>query len=131
MSHNTSYPSPSAAQVGEGAGPFYTQASQRIPPQDDLELSAQLSRDMETTANQSPNDGQGMHRIDQKYSQPIYPPHLQNFHPMTPQQGNPGQGGPITPGPIKSDEDSARKKSKVSRACDECRRKKVWHVACR
>ena len=127
MSHNNSYPSPSAAQVGEGAGPFYAaQQAQRVPPHEELELSAQLSREIGPGNNQGVNDGQGMQQhVDQKFSQPIYPPHPMQSYPQmnaTP-QGAAGRG--FLPDPSNGDDSSARKKSKVSRACDECRRKKV------
>ncbi|MCJ1405570.1 Glucose-responsive transcription factor [Xylographa trunciseda] len=127
MSHNNAYPSPSAAQVGEGAGPFYAaQQAQRVPPQEELELSAQLSREIGPGNNQGVNDGQGMQQhVDQKFSQPMYPPHqMQNYPQMnTTPQGATARGFPNDTSSV--DESSARKKSKVSRACDECRRKKI------
>ncbi|MCJ1386134.1 Glucose-responsive transcription factor [Xylographa soralifera] len=127
MSHNNSYPSPSAAQVGEGAGPFYTaQQAQRVPPQEELELSAQLSREIGPSNNQGVHDGQGMQQhVDQKFSQPLYPPHqMQNYPQMnTTPQGVAARGFMTEPSNV--DDSSARKKSKVSRACDECRRKKI------
>lgn len=111
MSHNTNYPSPGAAQVGDGVGPFYTNQQQRIPPQEDLDLSAQLSREIGPSLHQSQPTDQT--RVDQKYSQLIY---AQDHQRM-----------PSTPGPaINNGEDpTGKKKAKVSRACDECRRKKV------
>ena len=132
MSHNNSYPSPSAAQVGEGAGPFYTaQQAQRVPPQEEIELSAQLSREIGPGNNQGVNDGQGMQQhVDQKFSQPIYPPHQMQGYPQmnsTP-QGVAARGFLTEPSNV--DDSSARKKSKVSRACDECRRKKVSVMSC-
>ena len=124
MSHNTSYPSPSAAQVGEGAGPFYQQAP-RVAPQEDLELTAHLSREMAPNASQTTTGTQELQRMDQKFSQPLYAAQIQNYPQMSPaHHGTPAQG-PNTPANAKSEESSARKKSKVSRACDECRRKKV------
>ncbi|MCJ1436004.1 Glucose-responsive transcription factor [Xylographa pallens] len=127
MSHNNSYPSPSAAQVGEGAGPFYTaQQAQRVPPQEEIELSAQLSREIGPGNTQGVNDGQGLQQhVDQKFSQPIYPPHQMQGYPQmnsTP-QGVAARGFLTEPSNV--DDSSARKKSKVSRACDECRRKKI------
>ncbi|MCJ1411404.1 Glucose-responsive transcription factor [Ptychographa xylographoides] len=128
MSHNNSYPSPNAAQVGEGAGPFYAaQQTQRIPPQEDLELSVQLSREMAPGSNQGNSDHHDMQRVDQKFSQPIYTQHpMQNYQPqmnVTPQ----GQSSRafVSQDNTPLEDSSARKKSKVSRACDECRRKKV------
>ena len=128
MSHNNSYPSPSAAQVGEGAGPFYTaQQAQRVPPQEEIELSAQLSREIGPGNNQGVNDGQSMQQhVDQKFSQPLYAQQhqMQSYPQMnTTPQGVAARGFLTEPSNV--DESSARKKSKVSRACDECRRKKV------
>ena len=124
MSHNTTYPSPSAAQVGDGAGPFYQQAS-RIGPQEDLDLTGHLSREMAPNANQNATATQEMQRMDQKFSQPLYAAQLQSYAQMSPAQHATPIQGPNTPSNGKGEESSARKKSKVSRACDECRRKKV------
>ncbi|MCJ1477806.1 Glucose-responsive transcription factor [Lambiella insularis] len=109
MAHNNSYPSPSAAQVGEGAGPFYTsQQAQRLP-EEELELTAQLSREI----------GPANHQVI-SYAQP-----QMSYQPMI----GPGVAATsrpfINPDGSNGDESSARKKSKVSRACDECRRKKI------
>lgn len=111
---NNSYPSPNAAQVGDGSHPFYNQHAQRMPDDD---ITAHLTRGM----GPDPHDGHDMGRVDQKYSQPLsYPAaYQQSIQP----QMSPAAVAPMTA--ASGDQPSARKKAKVSRACDECRRKKV------
>lgn len=82
MAHNHSYPSPNAAQMGEG--PFFASQNQMPAPQDPL---------------------QGR------------PVHAFNHAHIASQQ--------LAQSSLESTEGSARKRTKVSRACDECRRKKV------
>lgn len=126
--HTSSYPSPSAGQVGEGAAPFYTQqGQQRIPDQEDIEIGEHLSRDLVPNTQHMVHDAQ---RMNQRFTQQILTQnpqqHIQqHFHAMPHvHHGVPLQPHVTGPDP-KVDDGSARKKSKASRACDECRRKKV------
>jgi len=129
-----SYPSPNAAQIGQGAISYYT--NQRHLTADELHLSAELSREASAAnindgaANGmahglpmvlgSPNTGaQEMNRVaSSDHHQQQQQHHLQ----FTPNQ----QVG-VDPNHDLSygDQSTRRKRSKVSRACDECRRKKV------
>jgi hypothetical protein len=135
--HAPRYPSPGPGQVGE---PFFNQqARERVPAQEDIEIQEHLSREMGPSADQMVHDGQGMPHMDQRMDPRFQPPvhHPQqmqhNFHPMAPApQGMQARLQAIHPqhaqmsvGNPKGNEGSARKKQKVSRACDECRRKKV------
>ncbi|KAI9805989.1 MAG: Glucose-responsive transcription factor [Phylliscum demangeonii] len=108
------YPSPSAAAVADGAGPFFAH-QQRLSSPDDLRLSsAPLSRApvpmMTSQAGPDPN-------LSLHHSRPAHQsdPALDQFH-----QHN------HVPSPTFADAHGpARKRSKASRACDECRRKKI------
>lgn len=139
MAHNERnprYPSPDTAQVGEGTGPFYSQ-QQRAPAQEDLEIQEHLSRDMAPNSDHMAHDGQTLQRLDQRFSQQMHVSHMQGYHALTaaqiaPQAMAASQMAPVPAQHVhvnaansKGDEGSARKKTKVSRACDECRRKKV------
>lgn len=117
------YPDPSVA--GEGAGPFYSPGNnnqqQRLSNPEDLRLAAQLSGNLEpmmnTTAGGSMNDaseapGQGNANHQYSQEQPIHP------------QLSPG-GIESSPYNMGDSSMAPRKRSKVSRACDECRRKKI------
>ena len=117
MPATQSYPSPTAAQMGDGAHPFYTsqQQQQTLPSADELQLSAQLSRNVAPNMAGTISDGQEM----VPPSQPAHDMRQQVSAEEMAQSGldpnhDPSFGDP-TP----------RKRSKVSRACDECRRKKV------
>ena len=123
------YPDPDAARAGDGAGPFYTHNQPAMNAQAAMELSAHLAREVgsgpSSDNNQTPAHGQdGNSHLEPKFTRPIntaqnYPPHLQQI-------STPGQF-PTEPG--NGEESANRKKSKVSRACDECRRKKVCFMA--
>ena len=152
MSHDQSgsYPSPNAGQVG-GGSPFFTQQGAQHVPDEELGIAEHLSRDLGPNPTQMVHDGQ---RMDPRFAHPLHQQHMQplhiqsqhiqpqHFHHMNQMQHGPQLGlqhvpqhgvqlamqpGPqMNTGNTKADEGSARKKSKVSRACDECRRKKVW-----
>jgi hypothetical protein len=123
MSHNDappmqSYPSPTAVAADSG-GPFYnSQQQQRLPNPDELQLAAQLSRGlapMIDTRNGSAGDGrdaaaQVVNEVNHYAQQQDQAQAAQMDGPMD--QSFDGSMAP-------------RKRSKVSRACDECRRKKV------
>lgn len=114
MPATESYPSPTAAQMGDGAHPFYAN-QQQLTSADELQLSAQLSRNVAPHMSGSIGGEQEMPAPDQGV-------------PDMRQQASPeelAQGG-LDPNHDPSFGDpTPRKRSKVSRACDECRRKKA------
>lgn len=122
MSHKISYPSPTAAQVGDGAGPFYTNQAQRVPAHDEIDMSmSMLAGDYRPSDKLGQgNDQEMQHHPDQKFSQ------------MYAQQGHqqmvatPNSGSNL----IQGEDSGSKRKPKVSRACDECRRKKVRYARC-
>ncbi|KAI6711501.1 hypothetical protein JHW43_005985 [Diplocarpon mali] len=131
-----SYPSPNA--VAADQGPFYTSSSNQQQPQqsalptpDDLQLTAQLSRGIAPlmTSGQGGNmtdthdaRNHGLPNVNHQYEQEqAHAAHIQASHGSMDHMGGQmgGQYGSL-------DESLApRKRSKVSRACDECRRKKI------
>lgn len=127
MTQNQSYPSPNAAQIGGAAGPFFGQNGGLSPPNmsTEIQLSAELSRAaqpvMASDANAARDNGDAGQQLQH---------HPTIRHESSPQQvaqgvmslgehPHPEFSTPHDPG------SSSRKRSKVSRACDECRRKKV------
>lgn len=104
--------------MGDGAHPFYTSQQQQLPSADELQLSAQLSRNVAPNMTGNISDGQEMVPSNQPA-----PDMRQQVSAEELAQGgldpnhDPSFGDP-TP----------RKRSKVSRACDECRRKKVSNL---
>ena len=126
-----SYPSPNAAQMGQGAMQYYTN---RQLTTDEL-LSAELS--LETSgpglADGSSNGvhhGQSMvlgtsNAGGPEMGRPSSPDQHQHQHML---QFTPGQQVGADPNHDLSygDQSARRKRSKISRACDECRRKKVF-----
>lgn len=126
-----SYPSPNAAQMGQGTMQYYTN---RQLTTDEL-LSAELSRE---TSAPGINDGSsnGVHHGQSMVlgssnaggadiGRPSSPDQHQQQHmlPFPPSQ----QVG-VDPNHDLSygDQSARRKRTKISRACDECRRKKVF-----
>jgi hypothetical protein len=111
MSQNNSYPSPTGLQ--EGGAPFYNHQNQPPGPQgDDMSLDAQLRREIHPEQDRDHN---GVPRASMG-SDPQQHSMLSMAYAV---DGRPLQhtsGAENTP---------ERKKAKVSRACDECRRKKV------
>lgn len=121
-----SYPSPNAGG-GDGGPPFYSTPGQQqqsgAPNPDDLQLTAQLSRGLAPIMSAGPvgnmSEGQdprgpGQGSVNQ------FEHGLQSEHGM--------HGGMVQMGREYGTPDGSmppRKRSKVSRACDECRRKKV------
>lgn len=147
MTQGTRYPSPGQ---GDSSHPFYNQPSRRAPPtetEEQLELSEQFSRDMHTgphgnvdvsaNMNVKPTMGRaeprqqaspqafssyGEHQFAQQtqpYSHMMAAQMAQQEANMTPNAGHPDPTAGVQDSAVKA------KKSKVSRACDECRRKKV------
>ncbi|KZF21047.1 hypothetical protein L228DRAFT_248804 [Xylona heveae TC161] len=111
MQASQSYPSPTAAQIGEGVGPFFAN-QQRLSPPDHLHLSAApLARN---ALDEGPDVVTGA-------------PHdhtVVGGHPTSPSQLARAGLDPVHD-PAFGDPTAPRKRSKVSRACDECRRKKI------
>ncbi len=100
MTRGPSYPSPSAAQMAGGA-PFYTNQPGQMPNQ------------IATGRSASYDDGSEI--VNAVHSQSFQ--ELQQAQQASPQLAHSGVGTP---------EPAAKKpRTKVSRACDECRRKKV------
>ncbi|KKK22237.1 C6 finger domain protein, partial [Aspergillus ochraceoroseus] len=129
-----SYPSPNAAQMGQGAMPYYTN---RQLTADEL-LSAELSRE---TSGPGINDGpsNGVHHAQSMVlgssnaggadmGRPSSPDqHQQQQQQQHMLQFPPSQQVGVDPNHDLSygDQSARRKRTKISRACDECRRKKV------
>lgn len=118
-----SYPSPNAVAADVG-GPFYnsnssnSQQEPRLPNPDDLQLAAQLSRGL--APQMSSNNGTGIDARDaaaQAVANANHYAQQQEQAQAAQMEGSMEQSfdGSMAP----------RKRSKVSRACDECRRKKV------
>jgi hypothetical protein len=123
-----SYPDPNA----DGGTPYYGQsASQQQPPSGlsnpaELQLTAQLSRGLAPIMNAG--QGGGMQEgQDQRGSVPIQYHHDQSQQHAHMQAGGQGQMDSMANQYAASPpaDASNRKRSKVSRACDECRRKKI------
>ncbi|OJI98450.1 hypothetical protein ASPVEDRAFT_80099 [Aspergillus versicolor CBS 583.65] len=125
-----SYPSPNAAQMGQGTMQYYTN---RQLTTDEL-LSAELSRE---TSGPGINDGSsnGVHHGQSMVlgssnaggadiGRPSSPDQHQQQHMLS---FPPSQQVGVDPNHDLSygDQSARRKRTKISRACDECRRKKV------
>ncbi|KAH8816177.1 hypothetical protein F5884DRAFT_212493 [Xylogone sp. PMI_703] len=123
-----SYPSPNAVAADRG-GPFYNSSSNPQAPManpEELQLAAQLSRGLAPvmgagqvavmTEGQDPRSQVNVHHQYEQDPQG-HPVHQQGNHGPMDQMGNQygTPDGSMAP----------RKRSKVSRACDECRRKKI------
>ena len=149
------YPSPNASQIGQGTMAYYPN-QQRQLTDDELHLSAELSREVgaanvaEGSSNGMPAHGQPMgippsqpptasdanrgpaehhqqHPVPQQHAQ--HPPQAQQQQQPLMQFPQGQQVGVDPNHDLSYGEQSARRKrSKVSRACDECRRKKVCLV---
>ncbi|KAI9790970.1 MAG: Glucose-responsive transcription factor [Peltula sp. TS41687] len=115
-----SYPSPSAVAVGEGAGPFFTHQQQRLSTPDDLRLTAHMSRTHAPMMSSQPGLETGL---------PLHHPRQAANLPQPDGQANHFQQAvspPSNDATFAGDPNNApRKRSKISRACDECRRKKI------
>ncbi|RKF77979.1 putative transcriptional regulatory protein [Golovinomyces cichoracearum] len=124
-----SYPSPSAAAANNGC-PFYTSGNNQnssLQNPDELQLSAQLTTNIAPMMGVAPNGsmsesqvsrgqsrGNLVHQFDNEHDQHA---HLQQSPGSLDQLGGHygTRDGSLAP----------RKRTKVSRACDECRRKKI------
>ncbi|KAL4887016.1 hypothetical protein BJY04DRAFT_227243 [Aspergillus karnatakaensis] len=129
MAPAPSYPSPNAAQIGQGTMQYY---ANRQLTTDEL-LTAELSRE---TSGPGINDGSsnGVHHGQSmvlgssnaggaEMGRPSSPDQHQQSHMLFP----PSQQVGVDPNHDLSygDQAARRKRTKISRACDECRRKKV------
>lgn len=121
-----SYPSPNAAQMGQGMQ-YY---SNRQLTEDEL-LSAELSRDasgpgLADGSSNGVHHGQSMvlGSSGPELGRPSSADHHHQEHML---QFTPSQQVGVDPNHDLSygDQSARRKRSKISRACDECRRKKV------
>lgn len=120
-----SYPSPNAAQVSQGTTQYY---SNRQLTDDEL-LSAELSKET-SGANiaDAPSNGEAHHAQQSssgaEMGRSSTPSQHQQQHML---QFTPNQQVGADPNHDLSygDESARRKRTKISRACDECRRKKV------
>ena len=120
MAHEPpSYPSPTGHQMGEGTHPFYS-SQQPIPSAEDMSLQTRLSREVPPNMTESIGDGQDLHRTEHVMQG------LSQAQMSSPQQL--AQGGLDSNQDSSYGDGSAKKRTKVSRACDECRRKKVRDV---
>lgn len=122
-----SYPSPNGAQMAQGAMPYY---GNRQLTTDEL-LSAELSREASNPglgdgSNNAVHHGQSMVLGSSnagEMDRPTSEDQQQHQHML---QFPPSQQVGVDPNhDLSYGEQSARKRSKISRACDECRRKKV------
>lgn len=122
-----SYPSPNGAQMAQGAMPYY---GNRQLTTDEL-LSAELSREASNPglgdgSNNGVHHGQSMVLGSSnagEMGRPSSEDQQQHQHML---QFPPSQQVGVDPNhDLSYGEQSARKRSKISRACDECRRKKV------
>ena len=122
-----SYPSPNAAQLGQGTMQYY---SNRQLTTDEL-LSAELSREasgpgLGDGSSNGVQHGQSMVLGSSNagdMGRPSSEDHQQHQHML---QFTAGQQVGVDPNhDLSYGDQSARKRSKISRACDECRRKKV------
>ena len=127
-----SYPSPNASQIGAGTTPFYHPNQHSIPFTEQLHLSAhthheppvvhQNTRGIQGSshnfvANQASSDSQEPKERYMDVPQQIAQGILSATESSRPDPSNRAPG-----------EEPLQKRSKVSRACDECRRKKVVAV---
>jgi hypothetical protein len=126
-----SYPDPNAS-AGDGGAPFYTSASSQQPPglsnPEEIQLTAQLTRGLAPMMHAGPGGamsesqdprahGNVNHHYEQEQDQNVHGQHMQGGHGPMDQMGL-QYGAP-------DGSTAPRKRSKVSRACDECRRKKI------
>ncbi|RDW75076.1 hypothetical protein BP6252_06218 [Coleophoma cylindrospora] len=136
-----SYPSPTAHPADNG-GPFYAssqgQPSANMSTPEELQLAAQLSRNMAPNMGNSSGmegisqDMRGQQGISNQY-QPepqghnLHDPQQQQqmHHQSAPAAAMAQMGAQYNGSPLPDAPGSNRKRSKVSRACDECRRKKI------
>lgn len=116
MAQNTSYPSPNSAQVGEG--PFYASQHQ-VPVAEDVQTPAAQPR------RAPPATGARDGETDERAQAARNTQELRHIQMASPQELAQGGLESAQNYDHNSADPSSRKRTKVSRACDECRRKKV------
>lgn len=115
MAQNTSYPSPTSAQMGDG--PFYTRQNQ-LPVSADAQISPQMPPRAPPAAMVRDSTA------DENAQKAQIAQNAQNLrHPQLPSSEELARH--TLEHQYDQMSESARKRTKVSRACDECRRKKV------
>jgi hypothetical protein len=139
MAHQQSYPSPTAVQTRAGAGPFYSNGGGSSHEDKDatngdveqLQLSGEIEHinpDLEGTGHHPhPDDyaaaqahdhqalAQSVMTLQAHHQQPSYHIPVTSSH----------QSNALSAAAAAAAAAAAKQRSKVSRACDECRRKKV------
>ena len=138
-----SYPDPTAERTENGTHPFYAPQQRSMDSADDMNSSlVHLSRELASDQNEQSHvmDQHGLPMAsDQNRPQATHPhPHPQHatYPNMTPQPSyahmHPSQPhhqlaaeANMMPTPSGPQSAEQRKKPKVTRACDECRRKKA------
>lgn len=127
MPPGPSYPSPNGAQMAQGTMPYY---GNRQMTADEL-LSAELSREtsgpgLGDGSNNGVHHSQGMVMGSSNAGDMGRAPNDEQHQHQHMLQFPPSQQVGVDPNhDLSYGEQSARKRSKISRACDECRRKKV------
>jgi len=123
-----SYPSPSTGPADNSVNYYSNQGPSQSSNlnSDELQLTAQLSRSVAPNMNAgvagNAPDGQeqrGQGNANHTYEHHGLPTHPSQLH--SPHDGNEHMGGYHAG----DSEEAPRKRSKISRACDECRRKKI------
>lgn len=142
MAERQSYPSPTAAQTRAGVGPFYGNGdvSPHPDPKDgahEVPSHMQLTTEMENINPDLHADGQeyvdehqhiGAHSASEQLAQSALAQSVMSLaHPYQPLQHSTQQSiqNAADAAEAAAAAAAAKARSKVSRACDECRRKKV------
>ncbi|KAJ6161206.1 hypothetical protein N7470_004602 [Penicillium chermesinum] len=122
MASGNSYPSPNGGQMAQGAMPYYNRQMDEL-------LTAELSRD--SASGMGDGSGNGVHHsqgmvLGSSGAGELGRPSSEDHGHQHMIQFTPSQQVGVDPNhDLSYGEQSARKRSKISRACDECRRKKV------
>lgn len=126
MAQDTSYPSPNSAQMG--AGPFFASQHQ-LPVTEDVQAPTPLPHRVHPNTPGMEGDGDQTYHTDRN-AQELRPTQISSSQQIA--QNGLAQSGLGQDGSDNSQnrdhnpgDSSSRKRTKVSRACDECRRKKV------
>jgi hypothetical protein len=141
MANRDSYPSPTAAQTGVGAGPFYSNGEMSSHDGNKEHFSHGDISHLQL--------GSGMDHINPNLQNSMHPSHIDSYavtqahdhalaqsvmslqnHHLQPNYQHipvsaPGQSNATVAAAAAAAAAAKQQRSKVSRACDECRRKKV------
>lgn len=130
------YPSPNEAHELQGTGAYYNHRSQRaFDDNEDMQMATSLSHDMQHNLGAQMSSAAAISNGHGHAQEMVTSPSVLGAPGMAPPQ-TPTQpshmGQPVQQGGAEGTQESGptadstrRKRSKVSRACDECRRKKV------